>query len=101
MSSRRRDTEHLDRAGRRRLLPGVLSLRDVEDVEEHAAGHLEGVPLSETERRAEILRAIGDAYRVDRALPPERPLLPLLDALLTSRAARLACERSRPLSQVA
>lgn len=76
----------------RRLLPGVLALRDVNDLELYLAGHLEGVQLAEAEWRAEMLRAIGDAHRVDRALPPERPLLPVLDALLTARAAHLAFE---------
>jgi hypothetical protein len=70
-------------------------------VEAHAAGRFQGVPLPEAERQAEILRAIGDAHRVDRALPPERPLLPVLDALLATRAAQLAFERSRPVGRVA
>jgi hypothetical protein len=57
VSAPERDTEYVEVSGRRRLLPGVIRLRDVEDVEGHA--------------------------------------------LLASRAAQLAFERSRPLGHVA
>jgi hypothetical protein len=87
--------------GRSRLLPGVLRLRDVEDVEAQAAAHFDKLALAGPDRQAEILRAIADAFRVDRALPPERSLLPLLDTLLAHRAAHLAREGSEPLGRVA
>jgi hypothetical protein len=88
-----RDGADFEESRWRRLLPGVLRLRDVEDVERHAAGHLGGLSMPEAQRRAVII-AVADAYRVDRALPPEKPLRPVLDSVLESRAARLALEES-------
>jgi hypothetical protein len=48
--------------------------------------------LSSEWSRFASLRAIRDTHRVDRALPPEGPLLPVLAALVTARAAHLAFE---------
>jgi hypothetical protein len=84
-----------------RVLAGTLNLRDVQDLERHAAAHFEGLPLPDSERKAAILGAVADAYRIDRALPPERPLLPVLDLVLASRAARLMSESARAVRRVA
>jgi hypothetical protein len=73
-----------------RLLARVLTIRDVRDVERYVDAYLAALPLPDDELRAAVLGGIGDAYRIDRALPPERPLLPVLDVLLASRLARLA-----------
>ena len=84
-----------------RFLAGVLAVRDVPDLERHVTGYFDGLGLRQPELRVAVLGAVGDAYRIDRALPPERPLLPLLDALLTSRAARLRVRWDRRVSRVA
>ena len=83
-----------------RLLQGVLTIRDVCDVERHVAAYFEGLSLPAAQLRATVLGAVGDAYRIDRALPPERPLVPVLDAVLEMRAARLH-SRIGPLGHVA
>ena len=79
----------------------ILNLRDVRDLERHAAAHFESLALSDSERKAAILGAVADTYRIDRALPPERPLLPMFDVLLASRAERLGCESARAVRRVA
>jgi hypothetical protein len=90
-----------DHAAGRRILDGALAIRDVADVERYVADRFAVLDLPEAERRVAILAAIGDAYRIDRALPPERPLLPLLDAMLASRATRLRSRTGRRLTRVA
>jgi hypothetical protein len=84
-----------------RILGGVLAIRDVPDVERHVAACFASLDLPEAERRVAILGAIGDAHRIDRALAPERPLLPLLDAHLSARAARLRSRTGNRLNRVA
>jgi hypothetical protein len=85
----------------RRFLAGVLALRDVPDVERCVAGRFRALDLPDPELRVEVLGAISDAYRIDRALAPERPLLPLLDTLLASRVTRMRSRLDRRLTRVA
>ena len=77
-----------------RYLPGVLILRDVRDVESYVAGCVRelGVGPATAGHREMVLAGVQMAYRVERALPPERPLRPVLEPLL---AHQLAPERSR------
>jgi hypothetical protein len=85
----------------RRFLTGVLALRDVPDVERYIARHFRALDLPDAELRVEILGAISDAYRIDHALAPERPLLPLLETLLASRVTRMRSRLDRRLTRVA
>jgi hypothetical protein len=85
----------------RRFLTGVLALRDVPDVERYVAGHFRALDLPDPELRVEVLGAISDAYRIDRALAPDRPLLPLLETLLASRVTRMRSRLDRRLTRVA
>jgi hypothetical protein len=75
-------------------LPGVLTLRDVRDVESLVAAHVQelGVQPGDEDHTKLVLAGVQTAYRVERALPPERPLRPVLELLLEHR---LAPERSR------
>jgi hypothetical protein len=86
---------------RGRILGGVLSIREARDLEQHVVGHFEHLHLPEAEMRVAVLGAVGDAYRIDRALPSERPLLPVLDALLASRVVRLRSRLGRRVTRVA
>jgi hypothetical protein len=73
---------------------GVLSLREVEDVEYHVALRFEGLPLAPLDRDSIVLHGIAYACRIDRALPPEQPLRPVLDAVLDEHYARV--DRGNP-----
>ena len=84
-----------------RFLAGVLTLRDIRDLEQHVAGFFDGLGLRQPELRSAVLAAIGDAYRLDRALPSEHALEPLLYALLAARAARLRTGLDARLPRVA
>jgi hypothetical protein len=77
-----------------RYLPGVLALRDVRDVESCVATSVQnlGVGPTDEDHKQLVLAGVQSAYRVERALPPERPLRPVLEPLLEHR---LASERSR------
>jgi hypothetical protein len=78
-----------------RLLPGVLRLRDVPDVEERVRETLTGFGHGPgtTDHDELVLDAIGLAFRIERALPPGHELEPVLqrvlDFRLASRASRL------------
>ena|SRR3989442_16020778 len=82
---------HPHRTQKRRL-PGVLTLRDVQDIELRVVGALEGFGLSIPEHDLDtlILDAIGFAYRIERALPPGTALEPILQATLDHRLASRA-----------
>ena len=62
-------------------------LRDVSDVEEYVHAALDGVlPAADVDRRA-VLHAHGvrAVRRVERALPPGVPLVPVLETVLPGR----------------
>ena len=82
---------HPRRAQERRL-PGILTLRDVHDVERRVEEALEGLGLSIPEHELDtlILDAIGLAYRIERALPPGTELDPVLRTTLDHRLASSA-----------
>lgn len=88
-------------APRTRILSGALALREATDLEQHVADYFDPLDLPEAEMRVAILGAVADAYRIHRALPPERPLLPVLDTLLASRVVRLRSRLDRRLTHVA
>jgi hypothetical protein len=69
----------------------ILSLRDVPDVEAYVIHTLREAKLAQMDGALEELVAAGieSVYRLERALPPERPLLPLLDEVLPGRLAEL------------
>jgi hypothetical protein len=70
----------------RRRLPGVLTLRDVEDVEARVADALDRLgPLPQAELDELVLDGIGLAYRIERALPPGTSLEPILQTVLDHR----------------
>jgi hypothetical protein len=68
-----------------------LSLRDVRDVEAYVidALHRSALPLAENDIHRLVAAGIESVYRLERALPPQQPLLPLLDEVLSSRLAEL------------
>jgi len=86
---------------RRRRLPGVLTLRDVRDVEQHVEELLAPLGLAGGELDRAVLQAIGTAYRIDRALQPERPLRPVLDSVIGPSAVRERETASAALANVA
>jgi hypothetical protein len=86
---------------RGRILGGVLALREARDLEQHVVDRFDQLDLPEAEMRVAVLGAVGDAYRIHRALPSERPLLPVLDALLASRVVRLRSRLGRRVTRVA
>lgn len=69
----------------------ILSLRDVADVEAYVIEtiHESALSLSDGEFDELVASGIESVYRLERALPPQRPLLPLLDKLLSPRLAEL------------
>jgi hypothetical protein len=62
----------------------VLAVRDVSDVEAYVRGTLDAASLPADDRElAELVRCgIDSVYRIERALPPEQPLAPVLDTAL-------------------
>jgi hypothetical protein len=80
-----------------RYMPGCLTLRDVRDVERYVASHLEGMGIgpADQDHRELVLTGVQAAYRLERALPPERPLSPVLDQLLEHRLAPARSRRQR------
>ena len=69
----------------------ILSLRDVADVEAYVIEtiHESALSLSDGEFDELVASGIKSVYRLERAVPPQRPLLPLLDNLLSARLAEL------------
>jgi hypothetical protein len=85
-----------DRAVDRRL-PGMLTLRDVADVEARVTETLEALRLSldAADFDALVLDAIGIAGRIERALPPDQALEPVLQAVLDDRLRSRATKLRR------
>jgi hypothetical protein len=69
----------------------VLSLRDVADVEAYVIDtlHEVAIPLDDGDLEQLVAFGIASVYRLERALPPERPLLPLLERVLSARLTDL------------
>jgi hypothetical protein len=69
----------------------ILSLRDVADVEAYVIEtiHEAALSLSDGELDELVASGIESVYRLERALPPQRPLRPLLDHVLSPRLAEL------------
>lgn len=86
-------------AGRRGQWPRVLVLRDVRDVEAFVARTLSSLQTHLTsEETIRLVRAgVKDAWRIERALPPDRRLLPILEDVLAQRLSQLAGRRDRLL----
>jgi hypothetical protein len=63
----------------------------VADVEAYVIDALveAGLPLTDSDLELLVAAGIESVYRLERALPPERPLLPLLEELLSARLAEL------------
>jgi hypothetical protein len=74
----------MDFMGNKRAL---LSLRDVADVEAYVIATIDetGLPLSEQL----VSIGIDSVCRLECALPPQRPMLPLLDKMLSPRLNEL------------
>ncbi len=86
----------------RRYLPGVLTLRDVRDVESFVGAHVGelGVGPADEGHQELVLAGVQTAYRVERALPPEIPLRPVLERLLGHRLATADSRRPRTAAAV-
>jgi hypothetical protein len=69
----------------------ILSLRDVGDVEAYVIDTIHEAELPLSDRHLDVLVAacIESIYRLERALPPQRPLLPLLQKVLLPRLVEL------------
>jgi hypothetical protein len=69
----------------------LLSLRDVRDIEAYVIEtiHEAAVELRDGDLDELVASGIESVYRLERALPPQQPLLPVLDKLLPSRLAEL------------
>jgi hypothetical protein len=85
--------------GARRQWPRVLVLRDVRDVEAYVARTLSSLQIHVTrEETVRLVRAgVKDAWRIERALPPDRRLLPVLEDVLAQRLSQLAGQHERLL----
>jgi hypothetical protein len=72
--------------------PPVLTLRDVVDVQAYVTWTIERAGLSpdDGERGGLIRAGVECAFRLERALPPERPLLPVLEQLLAATLVDLS-----------
>ncbi len=72
-----------------------LGLRDISDVETYVGDTLAGMRLPTGARDTEWLHRAGVATvaRLELALPPDRPLTPVLDSLLPQRLMALWQER--------
>jgi hypothetical protein len=81
--------------GTPRQWPRVLVLRDVRDVEAYVARTLSSLQVHvTTEEAARLVRAgVKDAWRIERAMPPDRRLLPVLEDVLPQRLSQLAGQR--------
>jgi hypothetical protein len=75
--------------------PHTLSLRDVVDVESYVDDTLTAMRLPVGSRDLEWLRRAGvdTVARLELAMPPDRPLLPVLESLLPQRLMALWQER--------
>ena len=69
----------------------VPTLRDVVDVEAYVIGTLHEAALTPTDGELAELVASGieSVYRLERALPPDQPLLPVLEKVLSKRLVEL------------
>jgi hypothetical protein len=69
----------------------LLSLRDVRDIEAYVIETIfeAGFELSDGDLDELVASGIESVYRLERALPPQQPLLPVLDNLLPPRLAEL------------
>jgi hypothetical protein len=93
------ELSHLPPPKTGRQLSGILTLRDVADVEDYVAGQLQDLGVGHADEGYQdlVLAGVETAYRIERALPPEIPLRPVLDPLLGRRLAA----RRVPLAAVA
>jgi len=66
-------------------------LRDLRDVERYVIETIQDAALPLSDRHLDELVAAGieSIYRLERALPPQRPLLPLLQKVLLPRLVEL------------
>jgi hypothetical protein len=88
-----------DQPGRR--LPGVLALRDIPDVEQHVTSALERLSLPVVGEYSDrlVLAGVDAVFRVDRSVPREHPLAPVLDGVLEQGLLELA-ESEQPGSRL-
>ena len=77
-------------------LPTPVSARDVADVEAYVSDTVAdlGLPTGARDSDWLIQAGIATVVRVDRAMPPERPLRPMLESHLSERLLALWRERS-------
>lgn len=68
--------------------PGpVLTVRDIRDVEAHVRStlHEAGLPLGQDQLESLVRCGVRSVLSIERALPRERPLAPVLEATLRQR----------------
>jgi hypothetical protein len=89
-------------AFRRRISP-LLTIRDVVDVEAYVLGTIHRSALSASDGQLDELIAAGIAsvQRLERAMPPQRPLRPVLENVLAARMIELSSARESERSTAA
>jgi hypothetical protein len=67
-----------------RRLPRVVSIRDIRDVEQFVTSTMERLSLPTRGERSDrlVLAGVDAVYRVERSVPREHPLGPILNGLL-------------------
>jgi hypothetical protein len=67
-----------------RRLPRVVSIRDIRDVEQLVTSTMKRLSLPLEGERSDrlVLAGVDAVYRINRSVPSEHPLTPMLDGLL-------------------
>ena len=75
-----------------RRLPRVVSIRDIRDVEQLVTSTMERLSLPTRGEHSDrlVLAGVDAVYRVERSVPREHPLGPILDGVLEQGLLELA-----------
>jgi len=78
-----------------RRLPRVVSIRDIRDVEHLVTSTLERLSLPTHGERSDhlVLAGVDAVFRVERSVPREHPLGPILDGVLEQGLLELDRDR--------
>jgi hypothetical protein len=78
-----------------RRLPRVVSIRDIRDVEQLVTSTMERLLLPTRGERSDrlVLAGVDAVYRVERSVPREHPLGPILDGVLEQGLLEIHGER--------
>jgi hypothetical protein len=78
-----------------RRLPRVVSIRDIRDVEQLVTSTMERLSLPMHGERSDrlVLAGVDAVFRLERSVPREHPLGPILDGVLDQGLLELDAER--------